>query len=430
MSENGHGAEGSWCGAARSGIAEEAKEMAERLQELARMASDAAQHRSSEGSAVGVMTDITGDELASWEGAEASIAEATADIEHLKGRVAVAQAWRQSALERHDQLAEEHRHTESELRRRAEAAEQLVEPRVTRGEEVQLRKRLAEFEAEVEETRREEQAHEQETEEEARELRLEIEEMEASTRASQAEVKRLESDPSTHRKAEEVAEAIGRMEQAETELCTYEQQRTQLKEEVSELRVSVRGLKTFQQKRTQELTTKLHKLEKQRRKLENDAAAKSRSEEAARVAESESQLSHLRRLNEQLIAQVEEAERESAARKAAMASLHVERVELIEQCEEHSAQVVASEDVLDELSSAQYAAKREGWRQQSRIALLARQGRVLEQTAEQTTLQLEEAEAMKAREMKEEQEAEKNLEFYKWRLNIATQQLASIKHPA
>jgi len=413
----------------RGRVPEEVWAIAERLQRLADDVASASlvQSRPRDTRSVSSMTEVDGAELQSWESAGALLQEVELSASLLRGRIATARSACEAADQRRFAAASEENSLLNELDLRAALdaemlAPKLAEEQARREYEAELLQRVDMFRVEMSDIERAEEIRHCSEKKEMDEVRHELTEAELSSSRSRAKIRELQGDAAAQRRSQEAGHAMKDLEEAESEADRLEEECDRLREDVGTLRFSLKDMKSFQHRRVQELNSQVQKLEKQRRKLETEQASKVRSEEASRASETESQLVHLQRLNEQLTVQVRDAQQDTAGRESAIASLQVEREELAEEFSRRLAEETKTAEELDELSAAEGLAKRECWQAQSRIGLLARQGEVMEDTARYTFAHLEEAEATWEREMKEEQSASRKTELLQWKLVVADTQ--------
>jgi len=222
--------------------------------------------------------------------------------------------------------------------------------------------------------------------------------------------------------------AAAAMEEAETRSDMLEEERARLKEELGTLRFSLKDMKSFQHRRLQELDAHAQRLEKQRRKLEGEQVARERdgqANEAAEIAATEKKIVVLSELNARLTAQVQEAHQEAHS-KERQEAVGIEDRDYIRAIEKLEAQEVAcAHQRLDVVAASEGALCRQVRTLRNQAQLLQRQVSSLDANAEQTGLQLEEAQAAHCKLQEESEATERRAEIIHWKLQVAETQLTN-----
>lgn len=263
-------------------------------------------------------------------------------------------------------------------------------------------------------------------ESELRELHHERTEAALDTRRARAEASKLKgvaSEQIAAGTAAEVREALAE-EAAHSE--SIEEDHARLQEELGTLRFSLKDMKSFQHRRVQDLDNQVKRLERQRRRLEDEQAQRVRNEvasEAAEVTNNATTLLRLQQLNGRLTAQVQDAQQDDEGKQDKAAELSAERESLRAREQEQSHEFARAQEQLDTLSESEGALRRETRTLRNQAQLLVGQVNMLSKTASQTSIQLEEAEANHRRLREEEQATERRAEIIGWKLQIAETQL-------
>lgn len=427
--------------AGSSAVADEARSLAEQLHRLADAAASSALAHTRpppQSRSCGVSTEVGGAELSEWAEAEDLLVQAQADIERLREQAAASRA-------RAGRLAAETAEAEAEEQRwiaaagEAAAAEmpgleaRSAEATAQEAAVAELRRRAAEAEGEAEGARRADASGAEEERRTLAALQEELAESESASRQARGQAAELTSGaPQGYATAAGVLSAA---EEAEEKGDVLAEERARLDEELGRLRFSLKDMKSFQHRRSQELNAQVQSLERQRRKLENEQAARAKSECAASAASSEAsgaqvtedQLSRLRQLNALLTSQVQEAAREEEACGRQQVELLAERASLRTHEAGAAAEVDTAYQRLDELAESEGKLRRETRELRNKAHLLQKQVASIGNTASHTSLQLEEAEASHHRLREEEQATERRAEIIGWKLQVAQTQLSQLK---
>merc|ERR1712039_162631 len=218
------------------------------------------------------------------------------------------------------------------------------------------------------------------------------------------------------------------MEEAESRCSALEEERARLQEELGTLRFSLKDMKSFQHRRVQELDSQAQRLEKQRRKLEGEQVAKARDGEAnqaAEIAANEKKIESLSILNTRLIAQVQEAHQETHSKEIQQAEARTELA-----AEQHTETLEAqrvrkTNERLDEVAACEGQLSRQIRQLRNQAQMLQKQVATLDANAEQSGLQLEEAEAAFSKLQEENEATERRAEIIHWKLQVAETQLSN-----
>jgi len=190
-------------------------------------------------------------------------------------------------------------------------------------------------------------------------------------------------------------------------------------------------MKSFQHRRVQDLDTQAQRLEKQRRKLEGEQVAKAKdgqATQAVEIAATEKKIESLSLLNTRLITQVSEARQETQAKEAQQSEVRAE-LESEKHTEDLEAQqVTKAHDRLDEAAASEGQLCRQVRSLRNQAQMLQKQVSTLDTNAEQTGLQLEEAEAALGKLQEESEATERRAEIIHWKLQVAETQLTN-RHP-
>lgn len=257
-------------------------------------------------------------------------------------------------------------------------------------------------------------------------LRLELEEFEDQCRRATAESRALVGDNSERKAARDAEQVNEVVEEAKAREESLEEERVRLQEELGTLRFSLKERKSFQHHRAQDLDSTAKRLERQRKKLEDEQAVRARTvseASAAEVASTEGQLKRLQQLNGLLTAQAREAHEDRELKQQEHARLLAERKRLVASEEEESREFSNYHERLDELSEVEGSLRRETRSLRNQAQLLMRHVETLTKTATQTGLQLEEAECVHGKLHEEEQASERRAEIIGWKLQMAETQL-------
>lgn len=257
-------------------------------------------------------------------------------------------------------------------------------------------------------------------------LKLECAEAESRCQASLQEAKGLASESSNRRLAGEATNIEGQLEKARAQEEALQEERARLKEELGSLRFSLKDMKRFQHQQAQELDGQVKRLERQRRKLEDEQAVRQRNEQevsAAEVASTEIQLKRLQQLNGLLTTNAREARVGQETKQQQAAQLLAERERLgpsEEQCAHENNKIKMR---LDELSEIGGTLKSEARKLRNQEELLKQQVETLEKATRKDCEELEDAEQAYGEMREEEQNAERLAEIMKWKLCVAETQL-------
>eukprot|EP00440_Ansanella_granifera_P051067 gb/GFBE01055353.1/.p1 GENE.gb/GFBE01055353.1/~~gb/GFBE01055353.1/.p1 ORF type:complete len:527 (+),score=157.24 gb/GFBE01055353.1/:1-1581(+) len=415
-------------------LADEASLLAAQLQQLAAKATAAVGSRAvppPDVKSVGVGTEVSLDELREWQAAPSLLSAAREDIDHARSEAATSRtralhaAESRRAAEAESQLQKEQLEAaEAEVPRLAAANAAEAAARETALAE--LRAGAAEAEARASSLRAEGDQRSEEVAEATRLLEQEISAAKQRREAATSEAKSLScgtQELAASGAAEKILEAA---EEAEARGTEFEEERAQLEEEMGNLRFSLKETKRFQHKRVQDLEQQVQKLERQRKKLEAEQAARARSAappaEASKGLSVADQLLRVREMTGKLKEQLAEGEQEQSSNRG-LSELQAER----ERCRlvEAAAQqkVSATLESMDEMAESEGSLKRDARELRNRAALLQKQVAILDATASQTSLQLQEAEASHTRMREEEQATERRAEIIGWKLQVAETQL-------
>ncbi|CAE8678840.1 unnamed protein product [Polarella glacialis] len=213
-------------------------------------------------------------------------------------------------------------------------------------------------------------------------------------------------------------------------------EQAQFVEELATLRFDLKETKRFQHKRVQDLEAQAKKLEGRKKRLEAERLpVRAAAPEAVTDAPSvEEQLRRLQQLNERLRAQEQEADEELKKLASSNCLLLQEGISERERCRrrEGAQQEEASRifECLDELAASEGSLLRDARQLRNRAALLQKQVAILDATATQTSLQLQEAEAAHGQTRQEEQATERRAEIIGWKLQVAETQLSGSRSGA
>ncbi|CAK0791737.1 unnamed protein product, partial [Prorocentrum cordatum] len=262
-------------------------------------------------------------------------------------------------------------------------------------EEAEFRGRAEELEAGAEAARRAAAAAAEEDGRLADALRREVAEEEAECSRARAEASAQAGTRAQARAASQAEEAMGALERAEARGAELEEARSCLKEELGTLRFSLKDMKSFQHRRTQELEGQVQRLERQRRNLEKEQAARQKSEESAEASGVETQLRRLQQLNARLTSQAREARVECGLWERQAAETRAEQSELLRGGREESEERdrISLDEQLDEISEKEGLLQRDKIRLRNKAMMLQKQVTVLDTTCFQMESQLEEVEA-------------------------------------
>ncbi|CAE8626939.1 unnamed protein product, partial [Polarella glacialis] len=267
-------------------------------------------------------------------------------------------------------------------------------------------------------------------------LKKELSAASARRQASGAEATEIVIDAKELAAASSAAKVLEAAEAAEARYSALEEEQAQFVEELATLRFDLKETKRFQHKRVQDLEAQAKKLEGRKKRLEAERLpVRAAAPEAVTDAPSvEEQLRRLQQLNERLRAQEQEADEELKKLASSNCLLLQEGISERERCRrrEGAQQEEASRifECLDELAASEGSLLRDARQLRNRAALLQKQVAILDATATQTSLQLQEAEAAHGQTRQEEQATERRAEIIGWKLQVAETQLSGSRSGA
>ncbi|CAE8620930.1 unnamed protein product, partial [Polarella glacialis] len=427
-------------------VADEATQLAAQLQLLADAATRAATDlRPSPAESVcrsdiGVGTEVALDELRSWQESELLLASTLAEIGRLRSQVAASQRLAEAA-----QVAEDEgrRQDHAELASEASvalaplpAAAEKAEARARAEAVAELRRSAANVEEDAARAQALDVARTAEEAKSSEQLKKELSAASARRQASGAEATEIVIDAKELAAASSAAKVLEAAEAAEARYSALEEEQAQFVEELATLRFDLKETKRFQHERVQDLEAQAKKLEGRKKRLEAERLpVRAAAPEAVTDAPSvEEQLRRLQQLNERLRAQEQEADEELKKLASSNCLLLQEGISERERCRrrEGAQQEEASRifECLDELAASEGSLLRDARQLRNRAALLQKQVAILDATATQTSLQLQEAEAAHGQTRQEEQATERRAEIIGWKLQVAETQLSGSRSGA
>mmetsp|Transcript_124809 Transcript_124809/g.249222 ORF Transcript_124809/g.249222 Transcript_124809/m.249222 type:complete len:468 (+) Transcript_124809:78-1481(+) len=410
-------------------LAAEAHELVKQLQRLAARASGSQvgkQFSQSSHNSTSTSTDIMLEQLVDWEHAGSLLEQAAANTERLQAELALCCTESDAASAAHSRAISDQQKITEDVKR---ASLENISLSSSRKAETMAREHHmileehaangAKEEAQAVQILISERADTQEAE--VATFQQEITVIQARTQRAQDEARQLADSAARAQEAAASAEALqdvaGRVELLDEEHARYQ-------EELGTLRFNLKDSKSFHNRRVQELDAQVQRLERQRRRVESKNAVRVRSEtDSTNPVSTESQLQHLQQLNARLTEQVQEAEQERCLIECRKAELTAEHQKLGMQQELETEAVGQKHQELDELAAAEGSSRREARQLRNQAHLKQKHAAVLDETAAQTRLQLEEAEAANGRLEEECQSAKRFQEVLDWKVQLAQSHL-------
>jgi len=413
----------------RMTLAAEAHALAKQLRNLAARASslELAKHQSQfSRHSASTSTDVILRELVDWEQADSWLAEMVVHSKCLQAELATYSKESDAAREVHARALSEQQEMAEEAKREslentslsssrdaetlAREHHRILEEQAANGakEEAQAVQLLISERAETQKV-------------EVATLQQQIRIVQTRTFRAQEEARKLKENAvsalEAAASAEALQEAAGRVELLDEEHARYQ-------EELGTVRFNLKDFKSFQNRRVQELDAQVQRLERQCRSLESKNSARvCRETDFTDVNISESQLQHLQQLNARLTEQVQNTEQERCLIECRKAELMAEHQTLGKQRELETEVVGQQHRELDELATAEGSWRREARQLRSQAHLKLKHVAMLCETAAQTQLQLQEAEAANSTLEEECQSAKRSQEVFDWKVQLAQSHL-------
>mmetsp|Transcript_283 Transcript_283/g.612 ORF Transcript_283/g.612 Transcript_283/m.612 type:complete len:478 (-) Transcript_283:7-1440(-) len=291
-----------------------------------------------------------------------------------------------------------------------------------RSQEQALQAKLKKIEAETQQLRAQKAKQSSQEASHVAKLRQELDE--AAKRLSHATAAQRSAPPSAavRKSVAELAEVSRKTSERREAFEVLQNEEAALQEELGTLRFSIKDVKAFQHRRALELDAQAKKLEKQKKQLEDQQSAKAQpgsdaSAAEAQVASTITQLNRVQQLNKTLTSLAKDVDEQRELQEREEAQVMAEYYRLQEQASA-GMDLRSYNERLDAMSEEEGGLRRDIRQLRNQVQQRQRLVQCLEKTAEQTRLQLAEAETANSRLREEEEASERRAEIFRWKWEL------------